>query len=319
MNYSMFSESKHLVEKNLQSVLSDLGSKYEIDKVVYNGNDKEFNLSMLLNDLNTMPFLSDHKVVILENPFFFSTKAGLSDSDNKMLIDYLKNPAPFSTLIIYINSFKVDKRKKVVKETIKLTKSFMPQELKEYEYSNIIRDDLQRAAIKIDHDAFVELVKRVSFNFDGWKNEFDKLSLYSKPHLHYGDIDVLISKPNLDNVFDLVNAVVAKDLRSSLEVWRNFPKDVKEPISMIMLLASQFRLIHQVITLSANGFRYNDLASELKVHPYRVKMANQIASKTSSNKALLVLKQLSILEQSIKKGRVIPEIGFELFLIEACN
>lgn len=319
MNYSMFSESKHLVEKKLKSVLSGLSSKYEVDKVVYNGNDKEFNISTLLNDLNTMPFLSDHKVIILENPFFFSSKAGLSDNENDLLISYLKNPAPFSTLIIYINSFKVDKRKKIVKETIKLTKTYQPQELNEYEYSNIIRDDLHKAAIKIDQDAFLELVKRVSHNFDGWDNEFDKLSLYNKPYLQYSDIDVLISKPNLDNVFDLVNAVVAKNLSESLHVWRNFPKDVREPISMIMLLASQFRLIHQVITLSDNGFRYNDLASELKVHPYRVKMANQIARKTSSNEALLVLKQLSILEQSIKQGRVIPEIGFELFLIEVCN
>ena len=86
MNYSMFSESKHLVEKKLKSVLSDLSSKYEIDKVVYNGNDKEFNISTLLNDLNTMPFLSDHKVIILENPFFFSSKAGLSDNENNLLI-----------------------------------------------------------------------------------------------------------------------------------------------------------------------------------------------------------------------------------------
>ncbi len=319
MNYAMFSESKHLVEKKLDLVLKDLNKKYETDKVVYNGFDKEFLLEELLNDLNTMPFLSQHKIIILENPFFFSAKAGLSDRENNLFAEYLKNPAPFSTLIIYVNQFKVDKRKKIVKDTIKYCEVYQPKELNEYELSDQIKADLNRANINVDNAGFKELVKRVANDFDGWENELEKLDLYGKGKLDFADIDVLVSKPALDNVFDLTNAVVAKNLITSLTVWRNFPKETREPIPMIMLLASQFRLIHQVITLNDNGYRYNDLASELKVHPYRIKMADQIARNTDSNGVLKVLKLLSILEQKIKKGLIVPEIGFELFLIEVCN
>lgn len=319
MNYAMFSESKHLVEKKLNTVLKDLDKKYATDKVVYNGYDKDFNLEEMLNDLNTMPFLSEHKVVVLENPYFFSSKAGLDDRDSKLFLEFLKNPADFSTLIIYVNQFKVDRRKKVVKDAIKYSEVYQPKELDDYQLSDIIKSDLRKLEINIDQDAFLELVKRVSADFDAWDNEFEKLYLYDKKHLTLKDIDSLITRPNLDNVFDLVNAVVAKDLTKSLITWRYFPKEVKEPISMIMLLASQFRLIHQVITLSNNGFRYQDLASELGVHPYRVKMANQIARNTSAHGALLVLSQLATLEQAIKGGLVDPNIGFELFLIEVCQ
>ena len=318
MNYAMFSESKHLVEKKLENILNNLNEKHEIDKVVYNGFDKDFHLEEMLNDLNTMPFLSGHKIIILENPFFFSAKAGLSDRENLLFTDYLKNPAPFSTLIIYITQFKVDKRKKIVKDAIKYCEVYQPKELNDYELSDQIKSDLNRQNLNIDNEGFKELVKRVSADFDGWDNELEKLDLYGKEKLSLADIDVLISKPELDNVFDLTNAVVAKNLIMSLTVWRNFPKETREPIPMIMLLASQFRLIHQVITLSDHGFLFNDLASELKVHPYRVKMADQVAKKTDSNGVLKVLNLLSILEQKIKSGLIVPDIGFELFLIEVC-
>lgn len=319
MNYAMFSESKHLVEKKLNSILKDLNNKHQVEKVVYNGSDKDFNLEELLNDLNTMPFLSEHKAIVLNNPYFFSSKGTLDERETNMFSDYLRNPADFSTLIIYISEFKVDKRKKVVKETVKYSEVYEPKQLEDYQLSDIIRNDLRQIDVNIDNDAFNELVKRVSFDFDNWDNEYEKLFLYNKKHLVLSDINNLISRPNLDNVFDLVNAVVAKDLTNSLNTWRWLPIESQQPISMIMLLASQFRLIHQVITLTNNGFRYQDLASEIGVHPYRIQMANNIAKRASSDQILLVLKQLSLLEQAIKKGAIIPEVGFELFLIEVCQ
>lgn len=319
MNYAMFSESKHLVEKKLNSVLADINNKYASEKIVYNASAKDFNLEAMLNDLNTMPFLSEHKIIVLENPYFFSSKGTLEENTLERFTDYLKDPADFSTLIIYINQFKVDKRKKAVKEAIKYSEVYQPKELRDYEFSDIIKNDLRKLEVDIDNDAFNELVKRVSFDFDNWEHEYEKLYLFNEKHLVLDDINNLISRPNLDNVFDLVNAVVAKDLKQSLTVWRWLPKDMQEPISMIMLLASQFRLIHQVITLTNNGFRYNDLASEIGVHPFRVKMANNIARNTNSEQVLLVLKQLSVLEQSIKRGQVMPTIGLELFLIEVCQ
>lgn len=319
MNYAMFSESKHLVEKKLELLIKDLKKKYEIERVVYDGYDQDFNLEEMLNDLNTIPFLYEHKLIILENPYFLSAKAGLEDLEAKLFEDYLKNPVEFSTLVVYVSQFKVDKRKKIVKTIIKNSQVYQPQDLQDYQLSDIIRDDLKSFGITIDNDAFNELVLRVAFDFDNWTNEAEKISLYNKKHLNISDIKSLISRPKSDNVFELVNAVVAKDLTTSLSVWRNLPPENKEPISMIMLLASQFRLIHQIITLTNSNFAYQDLVSELNVHPYRIKMAHQIAQKTSSNAVLLVLKQLSMLEQAIKSGFVIAEVGFELFLIKVCE
>ena len=86
-----------------------------------------------------------------------------------------------------------------------------------------------------------------------------------------------------------------------------------------MLLANQFRLIHQIKTLMDARVAYDEYAKILKVHPYRVQVASQIARKTSTQQLLSVLDKLSTLEQKIKSGLINPEIGFELFLIEVNN
>lgn len=316
MNYALFAESKHLVSKQLNKIINDLEKQYDCDTISFDGNNPDFNVEQLINELNTVSFLSEHKIIVLENPYFLGSKGNLDDCQYDLFKSYLDNPAEFSTLIFYVNQFKIDKRKKISKLIIKACELFEPKALDDYEISRIIGDDLKKLNISIEHSAKVELDKRIAYNFDNWENELIKLELYNKSHLKLLDIELLISENSLDNVFDLVNSVINKDLGQSLYVYRNLEKSASEPIAMIMLLANQFRLIFQVKTLLEARVAYNDIAKHLKVHPYRVKLAREIADRSSSQKILNVLNKLATLEQNIKLGFINPDIGFELFLIE---
>lgn len=319
MNYSLFAASKHLVKKELDNIIDSISKKQDVTIDFFDGNDKDFNVESLIYELNTIPFLSDHKIIVLENPLFLSAKGSLSDSNISYLENYLKDPAKFSTLIIYVNQFKVDKRKKISKIVSKYTKVFEPKEINDYTLSDMISSDLKSLNINIDRLAKAELDKRIINNFDNWENELEKINLYNKKHLSFEDIDLLVSHDSENNVFDLVNGVLNNDLKKSLLTYRNLDKSLSEPIALIMLLANQFRLIHQIKTLMDARVAYDEYAKILKVHPYRVQVASQIARKTSTQQLLSVLDKLSTLEQKIKSGLINPEIGFELFLIEVNN
>lgn len=317
MNYALLAENKYLVEKQLNKIINDLKVNQEIEIFDYNGLDKDFNVEVMLNELNTFPFLSDHKVIVLSNPNFLSAKGTLSESSINNLEAYMKSPASFSTLIIYVDQFKVDNRKKITKVVKKHAKVFEPEVLDERAVSSIIRNDLAKNKINIQNNALQELVKRVFPNFDNWPQELEKLTLYNKKNLELQDIEVLINMSDEDNVFLLVNGVLDKNLHLSLNTYRNLPQKEREPIAMIMLLASQFRLIHQVQTLLNGNIPPKEIAISLKVHPYRVTVAQKSARKYSSQQILKVLSDLSDLEQNIKNGNVNPDIGFELFLVGA--
>lgn len=317
MNYALLAENKYLVEKQLNKIINDLKVNQEIEIFDYNGLDKDFNVEVMLNELNTFPFLSDHKVIVLSNPNFLSAKGTLSESSINNLEAYMKSPASFSTLIIYVDQFKVDNRKKITKVVKKHAKVFEPEVLDERAVSSIIRNDLAKNKINIQNNALQELVKRVFPNFDNWPQELEKLTLYNKKNLELQDIEVLINMSDEDNVFLLVNGVLDKNLHLSLNTYRNLPQKEREPIAMIMLLASQFRLIHQVQTLLNGNIPPKEIAISLKVHSYRVTVAQKSARKYSSQQILKVLSDLSDLEQNIKNGNVNPDIGFELFLVGA--
>ena len=319
MNYALLADSELLVKKELNKLINKYEGKYDCDIIEYDGNIKDFNIEYLVNDLNTLPFLHEHRIVILNNPLFLSAKGSLSDADVNTLNEYLKNPADFSSLIIYVDNFKIDRRKKIAKSIIKNCELYEPPQVDESMIKGIIEKDLYQAKININNQALAELVNRLSDNFENWDNELEKLVLYGKTDLNLNDIKLLVAESEHDNIFDLVNSVLEKNLKTSVSTFRSLPNKASEPIALTMLLASQFRLVHQVATLAKDRMENQAIASELKVHPYRVQIARKISRKYSTNEILSVLDRLSSLEQNIKGGRINPNIGFELFLIEVCT
>lgn len=316
MNYALLAETEYLVKSKLHNLLADLQKKFSSDIIEYNGKDKDFHVESLLNELNTMPFLTEHRIVLLNNPAFLSAKGSLDDSAVLAFETYLKDPAEFSTLIIYVDDFKVDNRKKISKLVRKHCEVYEPDDLDERMISSIIQKDLSAANIELSHAAHTELIKRITPLFNNWPQELEKLILFNQRYLDKEHIEVLIPASDADNIFDLVNGVLNKNLHESLSVYRNLPANESEPIALIMLLASQFRLIHQVQTLANHGMANPQIASTLKVHPYRVKLSRNLANRYRSTQLLSILNKLAQLEQNIKGGIINADLGFELFLVE---
>lgn len=59
----------------------------------------------------------------------------------------------------------------------------------------------------------------------------------------------------------------------------------------------------------------NNIASILKIHPYRVKLANQNAKKYDADTLLTYLKKLADLDIDIKTGQIDKTLGLELLII----
>ncbi len=316
MNYALLAENEYLLKKKLKSIVNKIEKENSSEVIEINGNDKEFNISSLLNELNTYPFLWEHRIVIVNNPVFLSAKGSLEDYDSDALEAYLKSPADFSTLILVVDQYKVDNRKKITKLIKKHTEVYEPDDMDDRTISNIIEKDLKAANVELAYQAKIELEKRMIPNFNNWPQELEKIKLYNKFYLEKEDVELLITSSDADNIFELVNGVLDKNLYQSLTIYRELPNAEREPIALIMLLASQFRLIHQVQTLAYHGMDNPSIASQLKVHPYRVKIARGLSNRFQSIEVLKILNKLAELEQNIKYGLINPDIGFELFLIE---
>lgn len=147
------------------------------------------------------------------------------------------------------------------------------------------------------------------------ENECEKLMLYKDDtkSIEEADVDCMVVKYDFDNVFELTDAVIKKDVDKSLTLYNEMIKRNEEPIKIIVLLANQFRLIFQSKTLSMKGYNDMQIASELGVHPYRVKLAKE--AKIKEKETLYYINLLADLDIGIKMGKINKEIGLELFLI----
>ena len=85
-------------------------------------------------------------------------------------------------------------------------------------------------------------------------------------------------------------------------------------LNLIILLASQYRLMLQISILSKQNLNNDEIASKLEVHPYRVKIIKQQLYKYDIEEIKNTLVSLATLDSKIKKGEGDRYIDFELFL-----
>ena len=102
-------------------------------------------------------------------------------------------------------------------------------------------------------------------------------------------------------------------VRARNELRLNVLDDGEEEIKLIVMLANQFRMILQVKLMVKNGYKERDMATIIKEHPYRVKLAMQSNFKINELENYLI--KLEELDYSIKSGKLDKSFGFEMFLL----
>ncbi len=114
--YLLYGNERFLIEEKRKTLMG-----HDIDDIDINIYDMtEFPIEIALEDAETLPFLSDRRIVIVKNPFFLTSEKKLAsqtevEHDLKRLEQYLENPSPYATVIFEAPYAKLDERKKIVK------------------------------------------------------------------------------------------------------------------------------------------------------------------------------------------------------------
>ncbi|MBQ6654975.1 MAG: DNA polymerase III subunit delta [Erysipelotrichaceae bacterium] len=321
MNYLLIGTESHNLKNRRDSLIREtIGSDNDLAFSFYRGVDK-VEVSEIIDDCQTMPFLSDQKAVLWENPVFLADGRPEKGADEQLdaIVKYLKDPNPSTVLIISCEGALTDKTRQI-KQLSSLMKLERFDPLTNDEFVNYVNRDLNEAGLKLDRQASKELFERLPISIENWKHELDKLKLYP------GKIDRevitdLICRPLEDNVFELSNAVVDHRLADAVRIYRDLLVSHKNDISsLIGLLANQLRTMSQVRIMMDMGWRDDDIAQAINTKSsYRVKMVKKAIGSSTGEQLLELLNELSQLDQNIKSGLAEPVSSLELFIIKACK
>jgi DNA polymerase III subunit delta len=307
MEYLFFGLEYSMIKKEI----NDIKNKYNIDDInvsYYDLNKDTFN--NIIDDAYTLSLFSDKKMIICDNSNIFTSSSNEIEQDSDLVLNYLNNSNENTIMIFIVNSEKLDERKKVTK-AIKNKKEFNKMNT-----DSLIKDKLKD--YKISNETISLFKERAGTNTGIINNELDKLMMYKydEKEITSKDIeDATIINYELD-IFKLIEYIVNKDKENAIILYREMLKVNEEPIKIIITLANQFRLIYQVKSYSKQNYSESEIASLLKVHPYRVKLAKEKSRSYKEDDLINYLHNLSIMDNNIKSGLINKEIALELFILE---
>ncbi len=308
MNYTLIGTESFLRKRKL----NQLKKEHDITEMnlVYFDYTKD-HMDNILEECNTMPFFSDHKMVVIQNCTFF----GSTNKDTvEELLHYLDKPNP-TTIVVLDYDGKKDARKKLGKELAKLTKEFRFEEISEDERNRIVKEACQKRGIQIERDALLVFYARVGLDLNRIYTELEKLQLHGGT-ITKEVVEALISRPIEDDTFLLSNAIFNHDTKKVFSLVQDFKQNSVEVIALIGLLAAQFRFLLQVQTLKEEGYGNDHIARELSTSPGRIWHTLKNVGEYRKKDLLTILNDLSLLDQDIKMGRVEKQQGFEIFLLK---
>ena len=306
--YLIYGNDYGLIKREIDKIISGITDVVKYDLLVSN-------VSEVIEEASCMSLFGDKKVVIGENALFLTGANTSVNHDIDYLTSYVNAENHDNIVILTVVQDKLDERKKIVKLLKKNVTVIHKDMIDTKDLPKFIMNEFLGNGYKIDYKTASYFVDYVGKNVDILLSEINKMIIYkdTDKEIFIEDILNISSKGFNDNVFDLSDAIMKKDFKKIFSCYNDLMILKEEPIKIIALLASQFTLVYQSKLLSKEGFMSKDIASTLKVHPYRVKLALETNYPDFELKD--ILKKLHNLDYEIKTGKVDKAVGLENFLL----
>ena len=306
MVYLLYGTKDFEIEEEIKKLSKGIDemniSKYDLN------NDM---LSLALEDAKTMSLFGDKKLVIVDNANMFT---GSTSKDSELIEEYLNHMNDNTTLILIVHNDKLDTRKKITKLIKRVGKV---QEFNdELDTTSLVRKLFKD--YNIDYKTIQLFIDRVGNNPLIIQSEINKIKIYKDNDKNITEEDILNLTAKLIeiDIFKLIDYIVRKNKEKALELYYEMLKMNEEPIKIVVILANQFRIMYQSKELLKKGYNEKDIASTLKIHPYRVKLAIQNSRNYTSDILLKNLNALADIDIGIKTGTINKDLALELFILK---
>ena len=313
MIYLFYGIEDYLIQKEIDSIKQ----KNNIEEISISRYDLiNTNIEKIIEDCEMNSMFTDKKVIIVNNSYIFTgqSKKGQIEQNLEALEKYINN-SNIDTLLIFISdSEKLDERKKIVK-LIK-QKGIVKEFNTTTNINSIVKSFFND--YKISDSSITKLINRVGNNLPLLEEEAEKLKLYKDDIKEINDEDILkITNKNVDlDIFKLIDNIIMKNKKVATETYNEMIKYGEEPIKILIMIASQIRLMYQTKLLYKKGYTEKDSASLLGIHPYRVKLATEKGRKYTESDLLMYLDNLADLDSKIKQSNVDKKMAIELFILK---
>ncbi|MBE5967520.1 MAG: DNA polymerase III subunit delta [Lachnospiraceae bacterium] len=282
-----------------------LGNNDEMNYSYFEG--KDINIKNVAEVVQTLPFFSDKRLVIIENSGLFKSQSELSTMLSGM---------PESTIVIFVET-EIDKRNKLYKfvkdrGTVSEMNGLDERNLKLFAASL-----LEQAGKKITISNVAYLLDKTGPDMENIQNEVEKIIGYTMDRtiVTTEDIDTVVTTQITGKIFQMIDAIGSKQQKKALSLYYDLLSVREKPMSILFLITRHFNILLQIKDLTAKGQASAEIAKKVGVPPFAVGKYKVQERNFTTARLKQALEFATDIEEQVKSGRMIDQIGVELLLI----
>ncbi len=306
--YLLYGEEDYLklqYKNKLLKALVNEGDNMNFTKYEDNG----INVGQVIDQAETMPFFAEHRVILIEN-------SGFGKKMPEDLGNYLSSIPDF-TIFIFVEP-SADKRGKLYKAAKAAGRDIEMNMPNESVLAKWVGGQLNAAGKQMKRDAWSQFLNMTHDSMDNMATELDKLVSYvgDRNQITLEDVNAICIARVETKIFDMLNAISAKDLKRTLDLYQDMLSAKEPPMRILTMIVRQFRQMKVIKELSAYGNNAGTIASKVGMPDFAVKRTMQLANNFSAREITNLLNDAADFEEQFKTGRLDEKLAVELIIMK---
>ena len=309
--YVIAGNEDSLVNAQCRELLDHLLEPSQRTTGLFDADPTSVSASDVLDELRTVPFLTDKRVVLVKGADDFI-------SENRQLLEkYFDNPCRTGILVLTVSSWQgKTKLAKKLSKVGKLIKAIPPKPwqlpARLSKYASDAHDK------KLTKDAAELLIELVGDELPRLYSEIDKLTLFADTakSITPRHIELLIGHNRLFNAFAVIDAVIAGSAAQAVErLRRMFAGDKAAEYTVVGAFAFHFRRMFNAKVLLEKGIRRDEVAKRVRIWSNKESFFKQLRQ-MSLKQIGEYLQQLGETDYAIKTGRAKAKVAMEQLVLK---
>ncbi len=268
---------------------------------------KDIDETAVISMAGTVPFFSERRLIVVENSGLFKRQNELSEFLSSL---------PETTFLVFVEQ-EVDKRSKLYKAVQKSGTVMELNGLEEKDLKLWVATYLHQSQKKITEQNIMYMLNKTGADMQNLKNELDKLISYSASEdvITREMIDEICVAQTEGKIFEMIDAIGMRNQDRALQLYYDLLAVREKPMSILFLLIRHFNILIQLKELANEGAANGVIASKVGVPPFAVRKYIGQAKNFKNSEIRDCLEQCAEVEQQVKTGLLLDQIGVELLII----
>jgi len=263
----------------------------------------------------TLSFFGGEKLVIVRG----LDEVEWEDGKVTPLLDYVSDPVPEACLVL--TARKADRKRKVYKALAKLKGAGECTAPREPALIAWLKNRAKESKRTLTAGAARLMVERVGLKPGLLAGELEKVITFAGKVQSIDEQAVMavVGETRLENVFDLTDALKAKNPVRALSILRNHLEHGEQPVKLLGMIAWQFRLIWEVKHHQTTGTPPSRIAQKMGIAPFQAEQALRYTGKFSEGQLREGFRSLFQADRELKGSGKAPKGILETLVLRLCS